>query len=60
VTIEFLEVLSPRGDEVRYELPTTLAPLYGDLARRGLVPHQHPTQSLLVDNRFSLEVNIRG
>jgi Ca-activated chloride channel family protein len=60
VTIEFLEVLSPRGDEVRYELPTTLGPLYGDPARRGLAPHQHPTHSLLVDNRFSLEVNIRG
>lgn len=26
LTIEFLEVLCPKGDEVRYELPTTLAP----------------------------------
>ncbi len=60
VTIEFLEVLSPRGDEVRYELPTTLAPLYGDPAMRGLAPHQHPAHSLLADNRFSLEIDIRG
>lgn len=60
VTIEFLEVLSPRGDEVRYELPTTLAPLYGDPAARGLAPHQHPAHSLLADNRFSLEIDIRG
>lgn len=60
VTIEFLEVLSPKGDEVRYELPTTLAPLYGDPAARGLAPHQHPAHSLLADNRFSLEIDIRG
>lgn len=60
VTIEFLEVLSPKGDEVRYELPTTLAPLYGDPAKRGLAPHQHPAHNLLADNRFSLEIDIRG
>lgn len=60
VTIEFLEVLSPKGDEVRYELPTTLAPLYGDPAKRGLAPHQYPAHSLLADNRFTLEVDIRG
>ena len=60
VTIEFLEVLSPKGDEVRYELPTTLAPLYGDPAARGLAPHQHPAHSIVADNRFSLEVDIRG
>lgn len=60
VTIEFLEVLSPKGDEVRYELPTTLAPLYGDPAARGLAPHQYPAHSIFADNRFSLEVDIRG
>jgi Ca-activated chloride channel family protein len=60
VTIEFLEVLCPKGDEVRYELPTTLAPLYGDPAARGLAPHQHPAHSIFADNRFSLEVDIRG
>ena len=53
-------MLSPKGDEVRYELPTTLAPLYGDPAKRGLAPHQHPAHSLLADNRFSLEIDIRG
>lgn len=60
VTIEFLEVLCPNGDEVRYELPTTLAPLYGDPAARGLAPHQYPAHSIFADNRFSLEVDIRG
>lgn len=60
VTVEFLEVLSPKGDEVRYELPTTLAPLYGDPVKRGLAPHQYPAHSLLADNRFTLEIDIRG
>jgi Ca-activated chloride channel family protein len=60
VSVEFLEVLSPKADEVRYELPTTLAPLYGDPASRGLAPHQIPGHSLLADNRFSLHIGIEG
>jgi Ca-activated chloride channel family protein len=60
VRVEFLEVLSPKADEVRYELPTTLAPLYGDPDARGLAPHQIPGHSLLADNRFSLHIGIEG
>ena len=60
VSVEFLEVLSPKADEVRYELPTTLAPLYGDPAARGLAPHQVPGHSLLADNKFSLHIGIEG
>ncbi len=60
VSVEFLEVLSPKAGEVRYELPTTLAPLYGDPAARGLAPHQIPGHSLLADNRFSLHIGIEG
>lgn len=60
VSVEFLEILSPKADEVRYELPTNLAPLYGDPAARGLAPHQIPGHSLLADNRFSLHIGIEG
>jgi Ca-activated chloride channel family protein len=60
VSVEFLEVLSPKAGEVRYELPTTLAPLYGDPAARGLAPHQIPGHSLLAANRFSLHIGIEG
>ncbi|MDO9583748.1 MAG: VWA domain-containing protein [Desulfomicrobium sp.] len=60
VSVEFLEVLSPKAGEVRYELPTTLAPLYGDPAKRGLAPHQIPGHSLMADNRFSLHIGIEG
>lgn len=60
ISVEFLEVLSPKGDEVRYELPTTLAPLYGDPAGRGLAPHQIPGHSLMADNSFSLQACIEG
>jgi Ca-activated chloride channel family protein len=60
VSVEFLEVLSPKAGEVRYELPTTLAPLYGDPAKRGLAPHQIPGHSLMADNRFTLQASIEG
>lgn len=60
VSVEFLEVLSPKADEVRYELPTTLAPLYGDPAARGLAPHQVLGLSLLADNKFTLQASIEG
>ncbi|UTF51782.1 VIT domain-containing protein [Desulfomicrobium sp. ZS1] len=60
VSVEFLEVLSPKAGEVRYELPTTLAPLYGDPAKRGLAPHQIPGHSIMADNRFSLHIGIEG
>lgn len=60
VSVEFLEVLSPKAGEVRYELPTTLASLYGDPAKRGLAPHQIPGHSLMADNRFTLHIGIEG
>jgi Ca-activated chloride channel family protein len=60
VSVEFLEVLSPKAGEVRYELPTTLAPLYGDPAKRGLAPQQIPGHSLMADNRFTLQASIEG
>lgn len=60
VSVEFLEVLSPKAGEVRYELPTTLAPLYGDPTKRGLAPHQIPGHSLMADNRFTLHIGIEG
>ncbi|SFK15511.1 Ca-activated chloride channel family protein [Desulfomicrobium apsheronum] len=60
VSIEFMEILRIKSNEARYELPTTLAPLYGDPSVRGLDPHQYPATSLLADNRCSIEVNIKG
>jgi Ca-activated chloride channel family protein len=60
VSVEFMEVLTLKADEVRYELPTTLAPLYGNPSERGLEPHQYPVNDLLVDNRMTIKVDIKG
>lgn len=60
VTIEFMEVLTLKANEVRYELPTTLAPLYGNPAERGLEPHQYPVNDFLVDNRMTIKIDIEG
>lgn len=45
------------GDQLRFFLPTTIAPRYGAMP---LLPHQVPQASLTVENAFSLQVEIAG
>ena len=48
------------GDTLRLQLPTTIAPRYGDPGRAGLQPHQIPPVDLAAENRFSLELELGG
>lgn len=48
------------GDTLRLQLPTTIAPRYGDPGRAGLQPHQTPSVALDADHRFSLELDLAG
>ena len=48
------------GDTLRLQLPTTLAPRYGDPGRAGLQPHQVPEVALDAENHFSLELELGG
>lgn len=48
------------GDTLRLQLPTTIAPRYGDPGRAGLQPHQVPPVALDADHRFSLELELAG
>ena len=48
------------GDTLRLQLPTTLAPRYGDPGRAGLQPHQVPQVALDAENHFSLELELGG
>jgi Ca-activated chloride channel family protein len=59
VTVRFRYALALRwsGDAVRFFLPTTIAPRYGE---SPLMPHQAPEASLTVENRFGLTVRIEG
>ena len=48
------------GDTLRLQLPTTIAPRYGDPGRAGLQPHQVPLVDLAAENRFTLELELGG
>ncbi len=49
-----------QGDSLRFHLPTTIAPRYGDPSVSGLAPHQVPEYALSADHGFSLVVRIDG
>jgi len=48
------------GDGLRFMLPTTIAPRYGDPGRRGLMPHQQPEYDLSLELGYSLRVVVSG
>ena len=57
ITFRYAMLYRWAGDRLRFLLPTTIAPRYGDWAHP---PHQVPESSLTVENRFSLQVEIFG
>ena len=59
ITVRFRYGLALRwsADMVRFFMPTTVAPRYGE---SPLAPHQVPETALTVENRFGLTVRIEG
>jgi len=53
-------LLAWQGDQLRFMLPTTIAPRYGDPLADGLQPHQVPTASLLVDYPLDIAISVEG
>ena len=53
-------LLSWQGPRLRFLLPTTIAPRYGDAGAAGLQPHQVPTASLDVEYPLDLCVTVEG
>ena len=53
-------LLNWQGDRLRFLLPTTIAPRYGDAEATGLQPHQTPESSLTVEYPFELVVDVEG
>ncbi len=60
ITIAYAELLKWRDDSLRFFLPTTVAPRYGDPVRAGVQPHQAPEYDLCAGNPFSVSVTISG
>ncbi len=53
-------MLSWQGPQLRFLLPTTIAPRYGDAIAAGLQPHQIPESALDVEYPLDLAVSIEG
>jgi len=49
-----------QGDRLRFHLPTTIAPRYGDPLAAGFAPHQVPEHALTADHGFTLQLEIAG
>ena len=49
-----------QGSQLRFLLPTTIAPRYGNAAAAGLRSHQVPSSSLEVEYPLSLSVTVEG
>lgn len=60
IRLHFAQVQRFLDDHLRFQLPTTLAPRYGDPYASGLQPHQLPEAVLDSGLRFSLELRISG
>ncbi len=60
VMFRYAQLHQWQGNSLRFFLPTTVAPRYGDPLRAGLQPHQMPGVSLSVDNRFSFTLEVSG
>lgn len=60
VTYRYTQNLRWNGSSIRFHLPTTIAPRYGNEEAAGLEPHQKPEFAIAGGNRFSMGVKIKG
>lgn len=58
ITLSFAEPLSWNGRSMRYRLPTTIAPRYGNPS--GMQPWQRPESSVIAEYPLSVSVFITG
>lgn len=57
ITFRYAILYRWAGDRLRFFLPTTIAPRFGESRHQ---PHQAPEASLTVENQFSLRVEVLG
>jgi len=53
-------LLAWQGDRIRFLLPTTIAPRYGNPQAAGLQPHLTPITSLVVDYPLDISIIVEG
>ena len=61
ITLRYAQTLQFEQRGLRLLIPTVIAPRYGDPQQDGgLLPHQAPIHSLLVEHPFALELRLHG
>lgn len=61
ITLRYAQMLGFAGGGLRLQIPTTIAPRYGNAERDGgLKPHQTTEAALDVEYRFDLELSLHG
>lgn len=61
ITLRYAQTLQFEQRGLRLLIPTVIAPRYGDdQLDGGLLPHQAPSHSLLVEHPFALELRLQG
>ena len=60
ITFRYAELFSWQGNQMRFFLPTTLAPRYGDPEAGGLASYQVPVVDLMTENTCEIRVEVCG
>ena len=61
IEIEYAQLLNLEADRIRLNIPTTIAPRYGDQHKQGgLQPHQTAAANGLVEYGFFMTLDIQG
>ena len=60
ISITYAELFKWRDNSLRFFLPTTIAPRYGDPESVGIQPHQAPEYDLMADNPFAITISVFG
>lgn len=60
ISITYAELYKWQDNSLRFFMPTTIAPRYGDPENVGIQPHQTPEYDLMADNPFKITLTVLG
>ncbi|HIJ29737.1 MAG: VWA domain-containing protein [Gammaproteobacteria bacterium] len=60
IRFRYAELHQWQGDQLRFLLPTVIAERYGDPARSGLQPHEHPITDGMVEHAYQMSLRVSG
>lgn len=60
ISMTYAELFKWAENSLRFFIPTTIAPRYGDPINSGLHPHQVPEINYLNDNSMNITISIQG